>query len=104
MLSEGPKQSPAAFDKCPPLGTPEYAAYVERQSQRAWIHAMNAHPILRVGSTIVILMLGLGGLTLAWPRVDRPWWEDVLACIVFTVYGIGWLSYLKYSWGKQRPD
>ncbi len=92
-------------DKCPPPGTSEYDSYIEKQSRKALIDAMNAHPILRVCSTFVIVILGTGILFSALDGFrNRPMWAAILSCVVFGVYGLSVLSYLRYCWGKRRLD
>ena len=92
-----------APDKCPALGTSEYNAFIEMQSRNAFIDAMNAHPILRVGSTVVVVLLGSGYLGSAWLCLQyRPLWAGILSSLIAASYGIFEFAYLRYSWGRRR--
>lgn len=90
-------------EKCPSLGTPEYDVFVKKQSQNSLIDATNAHPILRVLSTIFIGFYGVSLLVMAQNFVvDGPLWPGLLSGIYFGVYGLFVLAYLRYSWGRRR--
>jgi hypothetical protein len=105
MPSDKTHDGATAPHGCPPLGTPEYMAYVERQSQDAKTRALNGHPILRVGSTVILLFGGIGGLCMAWDGLmTRSWWKGVPAFIVLTICSIRLLAHLRYSWGPVPKD
>lgn len=94
-----------APETCPPPGTLEYGAYIERQAGGAFIDAMNFHPILRVLSTIVILIYGGGPLFFDWEELStQPSWFGLLGCVTSVVYEIPVFLYLRYSWGRRRRD
>ena len=105
MQSAKSDNTSKAPSRCPPPGTPEYDAFVERQAHNAFIDAMNAHPILRVLSTVVILILGGGVLWGAWQNLHQgPLWLSVLLAVFSAGGSIGFFGYLKYSWGRRRRN
>ena len=86
-------------EKCPPLETPEYDTFIEKQALDAAHRALNGHPILRVLSTVAItlllLCLGMWGVIC----LGDGDWIGAFCAALFIGTAIGWLG---IAW-KRKP-